>query len=113
MSMKPGATMHPVASTTWPASPGRAGATAVTRSPDSATSARRPGAPVPSRTVPAADQPVERHAGALRPAGRGRRRRADGRGQGLGSSILTLFILSPAFSRSTTSMPDVTWPKTV
>ena len=84
---------------------------AVTRSPDSATSARRPGraGPVEDRAAP--DQPVEGHAG-LRPAAFGRGGAA-GRGQGLGSSILTLFILSPGLMRSTTSMPEVTWPKTV
>src|SRR5262249_45867737 len=69
MSMKPGATMQPVASTTRPASAARSGATAMIRSPASATFARRPGAPVPSRTVPSRMSQSNAR-GALRPARR-------------------------------------------
>ena len=39
--------------------------------------------------------------------------RAFGSRQGLDSSIFTLRILSPGLRPSTTSIPDVTWPKTV
>src|SRR5688572_19695472 len=52
MSMKPGATTLPVASTTRVASPASAGATAAMRSPSTATSARRARAPEPSTTQP-------------------------------------------------------------
>src|SRR5919198_2757493 len=52
MSMKPGATTLPVASTTRAASPASDGATAAMRSPSTATSARRAGAPEPSTTEP-------------------------------------------------------------
>ena len=113
MSMKPGATMHPAASTTRAASPGRAGATATTRSPRSPTSACRPGPPVPSRTVPPRiSQSNAMARGSARPAARGGRQ-AGRDGQGLASSIFTLRILSPGWMRSTTSIPAVTWPNTV
>ena len=112
MSMKPGAIMHPAASTTWAASPASAGPMAVTRSPDSATSARRPGAPVPSRTVPPRIS-QSKATGASGPPRVGRGGPGRILGQGLGSSIFTLFILSPGLMRSTTSRPEVTWPKTV
>ena len=39
--------------------------------------------------------------------------RAFGPRQGLDSSIFTLRILSPGLRPSTTSIPEVTWPKTV
>ena len=52
MSMKPGATTRPETSSTRSAAPVRCGATATMRSPSTATSAARPGAPVPSTTVP-------------------------------------------------------------
>src|SRR5262245_10480888 len=52
MSMKPGATISPAASMTRAASaPGRSPTSRI-RSPSTATSARRAGAPVPSTTVP-------------------------------------------------------------
>src|SRR2546430_17153969 len=50
--MKPGATAWPAASITRGASPRSPGPTATTRSPSTATSARRAGAPVPSTTEP-------------------------------------------------------------
>ena len=71
-----------------------------------------PRGPGPVEDRAPADQPVKRHA-VLRLAGRRCAGRAPVPGQGLASSILTVFILSPALSRSTTSMPDVTWPKIV
>src|SRR4029453_17554558 len=52
MSMKPGVTVRPLASITRSAAPTRPGATATTRSPSTATSAARAGAPLPSTTVP-------------------------------------------------------------
>src|SRR4030095_14537215 len=52
MSMNPGATTLPVASITRAASPASDGAIAAMRSPSTATSARRAGAPVPSITAP-------------------------------------------------------------
>src|SRR6266702_701175 len=52
MSMKPGATISPLASMVRAAWPVRAGPTAAIRSPSSATSAATPGAPLPSTTVP-------------------------------------------------------------
>lgn len=52
MSMKPGVTKQPVASTTPRASPAKPGSTAATRSPRSTTSVGRASAPVPSRTLP-------------------------------------------------------------
>src|SRR5215470_8470222 len=52
MSMKPGATTLPVASMTRAAWPLSDGATAAMRSPSTATSARRAGAPLPSITAP-------------------------------------------------------------
>src|SRR5512137_3193124 len=52
MSMKPGATIRPLASITRAASPARPGPTAAMRSPSTATSAARAGAPLPSTTVP-------------------------------------------------------------
>src|SRR6185436_16871719 len=52
MSMKPGATIRPRASITRAASPARPGPTAAIRSPSTATSAARAGAPLPSTTVP-------------------------------------------------------------
>src|SRR5512136_2040865 len=52
MSMKPGATIRPLASITRAASPVRSGPTAAMRSPSSATSAARAGAPLPSTRVP-------------------------------------------------------------
>ena len=52
MSTKPGVTMRPSASITWPAPVGSTSPTALTRSPSMATSANRAGAPVPSTTVP-------------------------------------------------------------
>src|SRR5439155_921807 len=52
MSMKPGATTRPATSSTRSAAPARLGATATTRSPSTATSARRRGVPVPSISVP-------------------------------------------------------------
>src|SRR6267142_549362 len=52
MSMKPGDTTLPVASITRSAWPASAGATAAMRSPSTATSARRAGAPLPSTTEP-------------------------------------------------------------
>src|SRR6185503_1872933 len=52
MSMNPGATISPLASITRAASPARPGPTAAMRSPSTATSAARAGAPLPSTTVP-------------------------------------------------------------
>src|SRR5687767_14502304 len=52
MSMKPGVTVLPVASMTRAAWPSSDGATAAMRSPSTATSARRAGAPLPSTTEP-------------------------------------------------------------
>src|SRR2546421_2354226 len=52
MSMKPGDTTLPVASMTRSAWPASVGATAAMRSPSTATSARRAGAPLPSTTEP-------------------------------------------------------------
>src|SRR5215470_6393497 len=52
MSMKPGATACPAASITRAASPASPGPTATIRSPSTATSARRAGAPLPSITEP-------------------------------------------------------------
>src|SRR5256885_13041609 len=52
MSMKPGATISPLASMVRAVWPVRAGPTAAIRSPSSATSAATPGAPLPSTTVP-------------------------------------------------------------
>src|SRR5262245_22598070 len=52
MSMKPGVTVRPAASITRSAAPARPGSTATTRSPSTATSAARAGAPLPSTTVP-------------------------------------------------------------
>src|SRR5216683_6525815 len=52
MSMKPGATIKPLASIVRAASPARLGPIAAIRSPSSATSATTPGAPLPSTTVP-------------------------------------------------------------
>src|SRR5690242_14394815 len=63
MSMKPGATTCPAASITRSAGPLRCGATAATRSPSTATSAVRAGAPLPSMTVPpriSSDQAISR-----------------------------------------------------
>ena len=51
-STKPGVTVRPSASMTRPAPPASTSPTAVIRSPSTATSARRAGAPVPSTTVP-------------------------------------------------------------
>jgi len=50
--MKPGATIRPLASITRAASPPRCGSTAAMRSPSTATSAARAGAPLPSTTMP-------------------------------------------------------------
>src|SRR4029077_9121387 len=50
--MNPGVTIRPRASITRAASPARAGPTAAMRSPSTATSAGRAGAPLPSTTVP-------------------------------------------------------------
>src|SRR5881628_3167750 len=50
--MKPGATTWPAASITRCASPRSPASTAATRSPSTATSARRAGPPVPSTTEP-------------------------------------------------------------
>src|SRR6266498_4249676 len=52
MSMKPGATINPLASMTRVASPLRREPKAAMRSPSTATSAATPGAPLPSTTVP-------------------------------------------------------------
>src|ERR1700675_2871191 len=52
MSMKPGATIRPLASMVRSPWPARLGAIAAMRSPPSATSAATPGAPLPSTTVP-------------------------------------------------------------
>src|SRR6266581_4769458 len=52
MSMKPGATISPLASMTRGASPLRPEPRAAIRSPSTATSAATPGAPLPSTTVP-------------------------------------------------------------
>src|SRR6185503_17826166 len=63
MSMKPGATTCPAASITRSAGPLSPGATATTRSPSTATSAARAGAPLPSMTVPpriSSDQAISR-----------------------------------------------------
>ena len=81
---------HPLG---WPASPGPI---AAMRSPSTATSAARAGAPLPSTTVPfriRSDQAHDRYWGT--------------------SVIFTVFILSPTLILSTISMPEVTWPKTV
>ena len=77
------------------ASPARSGPTAAMRSPSNATSAATPGAPLPSSTVPfliRSDQAMRYFAS---------------------STIFTDFILSPTLTLSTTSMPEVTMPKTV
>ena len=113
MSMKPGATTRPVASMARPASPPRSGAIAVMRSPVSPTSARRPGLPVPSSTVPPRISQSNAMARVSAPPAAPGTRRAGRDGQGLASSIFTLRILSPGWMRSTTSIPDVTWPNTV
>src|SRR5688572_22555515 len=52
MSMNPGVTISPLASITRSASPVSPGPTAAMRSPSTATSAARAGAPLPSTTVP-------------------------------------------------------------
>ncbi len=93
MSMKPGATTWPAASITRVASPARRGPIAAIRSPSSATSAGRAGAPLPSMTEPL-------------------RMRSD-QANGYSSAIVTDVILSPCLMRSTSSMPDTTLPKTV
>ena len=50
--MKPGATARPVASTRWPALAAPSAPTLTTRPSRTPTSATRPGAPLPSWTVP-------------------------------------------------------------
>ena len=93
MSMNPGATTWPAASMTRAASPESFGATATIRSPSTATSAARAGAPEPSISDPF----------------RTRRDQATD----YSSVIVTAVILSPCLMRSTCSMPDTTRPKTV
>ena len=93
MSMKPGATAWPAASITRAAVPARPGPTATIRSPSTATSAGRAGAPLPSISEPfltRSDQPTR-----------------------YSSAIVTEVIMSPCLMRSTSSMPDTTLPNTV
>src|SRR5262249_50088075 len=115
MSMKPGATMRPCASTLRAASRERFWPTETMRSFSMATSAVIAGAPLPSTTVPfliSSDQLMT-----VGPPGLERsyaRRRRGRRGPfDYDSTIFTDFILSPFLILSTTSMPDVTLPKTV
>ena len=93
MSMKPGATTCPAASITRVASPASRGPMATIRSPSTATSAGRAGAPLPSISEPF-------------------RTRSD-QANRYSSVIVTEVILSPCLMRSTCSMPDTTLPKTV
>ncbi len=88
MSMKPGATTCPAASITRVASPASPGATATIRSPSTATSAGRAGAPLPSIRDPF-------------------RTRSD-QANRYSSVMVTEVILSPCLMRSTCSMPDTT-----
>src|SRR5262249_47827895 len=84
MSMKPGATRHPAASTTCRASPPRPGAIALMRSPVSATSAGRAGAPGPPRTEPPR---VGRANAGVRAPGRARAEVPGGRGPEAGRGV--------------------------
>ena len=93
MSMNPGATTCPLASIVRVAAPSSRGATATIRSPSTATSAGRAGAPVPSISEPF-------------------RTRSD-QATRYSSVMATDVIRSPCLMRSTCSIPETTWPNTV
>ena len=93
MSMKPGATTCPAASITRVLSPASLGPTATIRSPSTATSAARAGAPLPSTSEPfriSRDQATR-----------------------YSSTMATDVMRSPCLMRSTSSIPATTFPNTV